>query len=204
MKAFSLSFEKRKFLKRSPVWKKSGWPLVGFICFSCLDYYLSLCWAVHEYSVWWWQKESDSPRVLHRWSIATPIVSHSLCTETTCTEYMQKFWCLPESSDSSHTCWKVDLYIPWNLWWTNYPDCFLLSINPRQMYTFLKFHHTALPESQQHICGEIQTLDSPAITVIRTAILQRDQWAKLAWQQTLGVAELQKAVHCRKNALKVE
>lgn len=109
MKAFSLSFEKRKFLKRSPVWKKSGWPLVGFICFSCLDYYLSLCWAVHEYSVWWWQKESDSPRVLHRWSIATPIVSHSLCTETTSTEYMQEFWCLPESSLIAHLLksWSV-------------------------------------------------------------------------------------------------
>lgn len=127
MKAtFSLSFEKKRFLKRSSVWKKSGWLRVGFICFSCLCHYLSLCWAVHEYFVWWWQKASNSPCVLHRWSTAIPIVSHSLCTETTCTECMQEFWCLPETSDSWHTCWKVDLHITWNLRWKNYSRLFFV------------------------------------------------------------------------------
>ena len=70
----------------------------------------------------------------------------------------------------------------------------LLSINPRQMYTFLKCHHTALPETQRYVRGENQTIDSTTITVIWKAIPQRDQWAKLPWRQTLGVAELRTAV----------
>lgn len=51
------------------------------ICFSGFDHYLSLCWVVHEYYVWWWQKVSYSLRVLHRWSTVTLIVSHSLRTK---------------------------------------------------------------------------------------------------------------------------
>lgn len=118
-------------------------------------------------------------------------VTSTVHKETTCTVHMQEFWCLPETSDSSHTCWKVDPNEAWNLWWRNYSSLFFAILGK---CTLLKFHHTALPEIQQGICREIETLDSPTITVIRTAILQRDQRAKLPWQQTLGVAELQKAV----------
>lgn len=101
-----------------------GWLWVDYICFSCFNHYLSLCRVVHEYYVYWWQKVSDCPCVLHRWSTVTPIV-FTVHRETTCTAHMQEIWSLPETSDSSHTWWKVDPRIAGNLWWRNYSSLVL-------------------------------------------------------------------------------